>query len=49
MLERLGHTIITPTPDLVTTKAGRKYSRNAQHNRRLAFDDRGADARARLN
>jgi hypothetical protein len=25
MLERLGHTIITPAPDLVTTKAVRKY------------------------
>src|ERR1700730_17638604 len=25
MLERLGHTIITTAPDLVTTKAGRKY------------------------
>jgi len=26
MLERLGHTIITPRPDLVTTKAGRNTS-----------------------
>jgi hypothetical protein len=25
LLERLGHTIITTAPDLVTTKAGRKY------------------------
>jgi Restriction endonuclease len=25
MLERLGHTIITTAPELVTTKAGRKY------------------------
>jgi hypothetical protein len=25
MLERLGHTIITTTPELVTTKGGRKY------------------------